>query len=53
VQTTLATGAAAREHDKTAADKTNAEGEHDSDRDSLLSHDPEDEDAEPDWLESD
>jgi xeroderma pigmentosum group C-complementing protein len=53
VQATLATDAAAREHDTTAANKTNAEGEHDSDRDSLLSHDPEDEDAEPDWLESD
>jgi xeroderma pigmentosum group C-complementing protein len=29
----------------------NVEG--DSDRDSLISHDPEDDDAEPDWLESD
>jgi xeroderma pigmentosum group C-complementing protein len=53
VQTTLTADAAPREHDTAIADKTNAEGEHDSDRDSLISHDPEDEDAEPDWLESD
>lgn len=30
-----------------------ADEEDDADADSLLSHDPEDEDAEPDWLESD
>jgi len=30
-----------------------ADDENDSDRGSLLSHDPEDDDAEPDWLESD
>lgn len=30
-----------------------ADAEQESDRGSLLSHDPEDEDAEPDWLESD
>jgi xeroderma pigmentosum group C-complementing protein len=53
VQSTLGTDAAAREHDTAAADTTNTEGEHDSDRDSLISHDPDDEDAEPDWLESD
>ena len=29
------------------------EADHESDRGSMLSHDPEDEDAEPDWLESD
>jgi xeroderma pigmentosum group C-complementing protein len=44
---------AASGHDTLAVDVTVAKGEHDSDRDSLLSHDPEDEDAEPDWLESD
>ena len=44
---------AAPDHDTLAEDVTVAKGEHDSDRDSLLSHDPEDEDAEPDWLESD
>jgi xeroderma pigmentosum group C-complementing protein len=31
----------------------NGDVEGDSDRDSLISHDPEDDDAEPDWLESD
>jgi xeroderma pigmentosum group C-complementing protein len=31
----------------------NEDVEGDSDRDSLISHDPEDDDAEPDWLESD
>ena len=45
---------AAPNHDTSVvADNSPAGDEHDSDHGSLLSHDPEDDDAEPDWLESD
>jgi xeroderma pigmentosum group C-complementing protein len=53
VQDSNITDDAALRTNATVVDTTAVEGEHDSDRDSLLSHDPEDEDAEPDWLESD
>lgn len=41
------------EVDEELADGRKDLKENDSDRESLLSHDPEDDDAEPDWLESD
>lgn len=53
VRSGVTTTTAVPDHDNPTSDKANAEDEHDSDRGSLLSHDPEDEDAEPDWLESD
>ena len=53
MQDTINTDIAAPDRNTSVVDNTAAEGEHASDCDSLLSHDPEDEDAEPDWLESD
>jgi xeroderma pigmentosum group C-complementing protein len=55
MQDSIVTNTAAPDHDTSVveAHETGMEDEHDSDRGSLLSHDPEDEDAEPDWLESD
>jgi xeroderma pigmentosum group C-complementing protein len=52
-QSTTTTKTTDPDHDAASLDRTSANDDQDSDRDSLLSHDPEDEDAEPDWLESD
>lgn len=52
----IITNTAAPDHDTSVVEVKEAavvDDEHDSDRGSLLSHDPEDDDAEPDWLESD
>ena len=54
MQETTTANIAAPNHDTSAvAENSAATNENESDRDSLLSHDPEDDDAEPDWLESD
>lgn len=53
VQQSMAADITAADHNPLVVDRTDAEEQHDSDHGSLLSHDPEDEDAEPDWLESD
>jgi xeroderma pigmentosum group C-complementing protein len=52
-ETTTADIAAPNRDTSMVADNSPAEDEHDTDHGSLLSHDPEDDDAEPDWLESD
>ena len=54
MQETTTADIAAPNHDTSVvADKSPVEDENDTDHSSLLSHDPEDDDAEPDWLESD
>jgi xeroderma pigmentosum group C-complementing protein len=54
MQDTTTADIAAPNHDTSVVeDNAAAEDEHDTDHGSLLSHDPEDDDAEPDWLESD
>jgi xeroderma pigmentosum group C-complementing protein len=55
MHSSIITNTTAPSHDISVveADKAAVDNEQDSDRGSLLSHDPEDDDAEPDWLESD
>jgi xeroderma pigmentosum group C-complementing protein len=55
MQSSIITNTTAPSHDISVVEVNEAavDNEQDSDHGSLLSHDPEDDDAEPDWLESD
>lgn len=55
MQSSIITNTTAPSHDISVVEANEAAVDHeqDSDHGSLLSHDPEDDDAEPDWLESD